>query len=217
MSMFKLKSAALGAALLASGASAGAVTLLSEGFDSVPALAGNGWVLNNLSSPGGSTGWYQGDGTIYAAQSGSDESYAAANFNNAPAGGTISNWLITPTFSTALATTITFYARADLFAPFFDQIAYGLSGGSSDSAAFTLGSPVTLGGDWTKYTVNVAAGGAGSTARFAIVYRGAADDANYIGIDTLAINAVPEPATWLMFGAGLIGLAVRRRQRGSAA
>jgi len=211
MSIFRLKSAALAAALLASGVSAQAVTLLSEDFASVATLAGSGWVLTNASSPVGSTGWFQGDSTIFAAQSGAAESYAAANYNNAASGGIVSNWLITPTFSTATEVVISFWAKGINEPGYFDVIGWGLSTGSSAIGSFDIQSATILPASWTKYTVHLDAQGAGTVARFAISYGGFAAAADYIGVDTLTVTAVPEPANWLMLGAGVLGLAVRRR------
>jgi PEP-CTERM motif len=68
-------------------------------------------------------------------------------------------------------------------------------------------------GDWTQYTLSFAAAGAGTLARFAMVYIGSSTTANYIGIDSLTVTSVPEPGTWLLMGAGMLGMAglVRRR------
>lgn len=207
------KRALMATAIASAAASSQAGTLLSENFGNVSALVGNGWVLNNQSTPGGTTNWYQGDAGIFAAQAGAAESYVAANYNNAPVGGTISNWLITPTFSTELAGTVSFWAKGDIFNGFSDHLAYGLnSAGGSNTGDFTLGSAVTVSGDWTLYSLAYGANGVGSTARFAIVYTGAADLSNYVGVDTLTVTSVPEPSSMLMLGAGLLGLAAFSRR-----
>ena len=207
------KRALMAIAIASAAASSQAGTLLSESFKNVSALAGSGWVLNNQSTPGGTTNWYQGDAGIFAAQAGPAESYAAANYNNAPVGGTISNWLITPTFSTELGGTVSFWARGDIFDGFSDHLAYGLSStGGSNTGDFTLGSAVTVSGDWTLYTLAYGANGVGSSARFAIVYIGEADLSNYVGVDTLTVTSVPEPSSMLMLGAGLLGLAAFSRR-----
>jgi hypothetical protein len=188
--------------------SAQAVTLLTESFDNVAGLSASGWSIVNNSSPLGSTDWYQGDSTIFTAQSGSAEAYVAANFNSAAAGGTINDLLITPAFSTAASGTVTFWAKADIQPGFSDQIVYGIY----SSGAFVAPTTVTLSGTWTLYTINFAAAGAGSNTRFAIDYTGLADTSNYIGVDTVTVTAVPEPTAALMLAAGLAGLAVARRR-----
>lgn len=210
MTSARLKPMALAAAFLVAGASAQA-SIIDEGFESFASLAGAGWVILNESSPLGSTSLTGGDPGIFAAQAGSAGSYVSGNYNNAAAGGTISSWLITPEFSTATDIVVSFYARADILAPYFDQIAFGFSSGGSSTIDFTLGAPVTLTGGWTQYSGTLLAQGAGTVGRFAIAYVGNADDANFIGIDTVAV--VPEPSTWLMFGAGLAGLASLNRRR----
>jgi len=200
--------------------SAQAATLLSEGFDNVGNLSSQGWVLSNTSNPVGLTGWFQGNESFFPAHSGEANSYAAANYNNAAAGGIINNWLITPEFATgANGATVSFWLRADAAAGFSDQLAFGFSNGSSDLGAFSMSTPVTIGTDgWMRYAFDVAAGG---NARFAMQYTGSADLANYVGIDTLSIDAiptaadVPEPTTMAILFAGVMGLAMsRRRKRG---
>jgi PEP-CTERM motif len=186
------------------------VVLLSENFDDVANL--NGWLKTYESTPGGSTQWYQGDQTLFAAQAGSSESYIAANYNSAPANGQIKDWLITPVFSTELRGEVTFWAKADLIPNYADKVSFGFSNGSSNTASFALGAVTTVAGDWTKYTVSYAAQGVGSTARFAILYSGAADQSNYVGIDTLKVTAVPEPTTWALMAIGLAGVALRGRR-----
>lgn len=208
--MFK-RAFAASALALAAASTAHANVLLTESFDNVAGLSGSGWVLFNLSSPIGTTNWFQGDSNIFASQAGAPSAYIAANFNNAAVGGTISNLLLSPVFSTVLPGTVSFFAKADIFAPYSDTITYGISSGTG----FVAPTSVTLSGDWTQYTFGFAAGGAGSSARFAISYNGPADTSNYIGIDTVAVTAVPEPAAVLMLACGLAGLGLLRRRAGA--
>ncbi len=70
----------------------------------------------------------------------------------------------------------------------------------------------TIGPDWTQFQVNFAGQGAGSTGRFAIVYTGPADSANYVGVDTFTV-AIPEPETWALMLVGFAGLGVMKRRR----
>jgi len=192
--------------------SAQAGALLNEGFDDVSGLAAKGWILNNASTEGGLTpNWFQGDQSIFRAQNGAANSYAAANYNNAGAGGNLDNWLITPEFSTGInGAIVSFWLRAAAVEGFSDQIAFGFGNGSD----FDLGAPVTVGTDgWVRYTARI--GGGQGDARFALQYTGAADFANYVGIDRLQVAEVPEPASTAILLAGAMGLALsRRRKRG---
>jgi hypothetical protein len=202
---------ALAVSFAATGAAQASTTLLDEGFDSYGSLAASGWLMNNLSSPVGSTGWYAGLTDVFAAQDGSG--YLAANFNNAVAGGTIDNWLISPEFSTAQGGTVTFWVRGAADAGYVDQFKVGFSSGSANTVDFLTGPTMTASQDgWTALSFAFAGHGVGSTARFAIEYTGAADSADYIGVDRLTVSAVPEPATTLLFAAGLLGLAAARRR-----
>ena len=215
MALSRLPSTLLASALALAGAAnaSAANTLVSEGFDndnSVYTLASHGWVLTNNSTPGGSTGWFSGEGFQFPSQGGAG--YAAADFNNAPAGGTIDNWLITPQFSTAIRGQVTVWLRGMAEDPYIDTVKFGFSTGGSEITDFTTGSLVTATGDWTQYTFAYVAAGAGSMARFAIEYTGDADLSNYMGVDTLSITAVPEPAAWAMFALGALGVAARRRR-----
>jgi hypothetical protein len=109
---------------------------------------------------------------------------------------------------------LTFYARTDSTS-FADALTVRLSPtGSAATADFTstlltLGS---LGTEWTLYSIAlpVAAG-----ARIAFEYNVAsALDADYIGIDSVAIStvtAIPEPESVVLLGLGLAGLMIRRR------
>ena len=212
--MMKKALVALAFSGMALSAQAGA--LLAEGFEDVGGLGAKGWVLNNASTPAGSTGWYQGDQSQFPALSGAAESYAAANYNNAAVGGNLANWLITPEFSTGVnGAIVSFALRAGAADGFSDQIAFGFSNGGSALTDFALASPITVGTDgWLRYSVRVSDTASG-TARFALQYTGAADFANYVGVDSLMVSAVPEPSTMMILFAGVMGLTMsRRRKRG---
>lgn len=199
-------------------ASAHADVLLQQNFDNVAGLTAAGWVMNNASTPGpGLTGsWYQGVSSVFAAHDGAANSYIAANYNAAPAGGFINNWLITPEFSTTGPVTVSFWLRGAFDPGYTDTVAFGFSQGGTLLSDFTMSASFAVPtNDWTLYTLTLAGGGAGSTGRFAIQYSGAADSMNYIGVDTLTVRTadVPEPATVLILASGLLGMAAARRRR----
>lgn len=212
----------IAAAMLSLAAAAHADPLISETFDNVSTLAANGWVLSNNSVPIGTTDWAQGDvnaaGDLFYGDGWTGGGYITGNYNNVDQSGAVpnaflNNFLITPTFSTELAGTVSFFAKAAVEDPYFDLIRVGFSNGSANPFLFSLTSAITLTGDWVEYTFSYAAGGIGSMARFAIDYTGFASNANYIGIDNLTVTPVPEPSTWAMFALGLGALAFYGRRR----
>ena len=216
MPISRLKTTLLASAMALAG-TANAATLLNEVFSgSLSALTTAGWVVTNLSSTVGTTSWFRPvDTDIFAAQDGS-ANYIAANYNSGVVGGTVDNWLITPTFSTATAGLVDLWIYSAGDAGYTDTVKFGFSTtGSSATSAFTTGSLVTVAGTWTEYTFAFAAAGAGSTARFAVEYTGNADTLDQIGIDSLTITtaAVPEPTTWTMFAFGAAALAAAARRR----
>ena len=212
---------AIGAlALIGTMATANAGVLLQEDFNQVATLSASGWVLNNLSPiPGEIADWYQGVPSTLTAHAGLPSQYIAASYLNATpvdanTPSAINNWLITPTFSVEKSGTITFWANAEAFPGYSDQLAFGLSDGSSTPGAFSLNPVFTVPtGGWTRYVLNFAGMGKGAVARFGIQYSGDTSTSNFVGVDSLLITAVPEPGTMMMFGAGLVGLMAARRRR----
>lgn len=209
-----MKKAIAAAALAAMTLSAQAAVVVNEDFENVPGLASSGWTFINASTPGGVTsGWFQGTTTYFDAQSGVSTSFAAANFNNTAAGGTISSWLLTPTFDASRGATVSFYLRA-AGEGYADQVNFGFinADGSFNSLPLTTVNPVPD-SDWTLYTATVGAA-AFDTARFAFQYVGTSDTANFVGLDSVTVTDVPEPASLALIAGGLLGLgAMRRRAR----
>lgn len=192
-------------------AQAQAAVLLTQGFNDYDALAGAGYVLINASlNVGSAPTWGWGDPNIFSAHAGSPNSYLSANFNNA-ASGPILNWFLTPGFSTAAGVVVRFQARSADDPGYVDSLAFGFSAGSAAPAEFALGPVVQVPGQWTQYTATLGARGAGSVGRFAIAYAGDYATSDFIGIDTLDITQLPEPASVLLLGAGLGLLALGRR------
>lgn len=212
------------ALLIGLSSTAAASTLLSEGFDSVGSLANSGWVSINKSTPGGSTGWFQGDASVFSAVSGAGNSYIAANYSNAGFGGNVDNWLLTPTMKLTNGTTITFYTRSNGAMPDALKVMLSLNGSSTNTSDFTttllsINSVLNSNGyptEWTKYTITLSGITGEISGRIAFNYAFAdtAKHGDYIGIDgvtvvspgtpiTTSVEGVPEPSTAGMLLAGL--------------
>ena len=209
----------------------------TEGFDDITTLAGNGWAQVNNSDSAANAPWFQGNASVFPANSGATNSYIATNF--ARSSGTVGNetlsvWLITPELLLQTGDTFSFLTRTTTGNPFPDRIEVRMSlagastnvGANSSSVGdfttllATVNPNLTVGGypeTWTQITVNVTGLTLGTHGRFAIRYfvtdggpNGA--NSNYIGVDDASYTAVPEPATMAVLGAGALALIRRRRK-----
>jgi len=189
-------------------------TLLDEGFEDVSSLASKGWVIDNRSSPLGnvSEGYFQGQPYLFEAQSGPINSYVASDFNAGTQGGSIADWLITPTFSTKYDGSVSFWVRSDPIVEYRDYFSYGLSGGGVSTAEFSLTRAQLVPYQWTQYTMSFTGTGQDTFGRLAIVHVGLADTSNHIGVDSVMVTAVPEPAPLVLLATGLLSLSLLRRR-----
>ncbi len=186
------------------------VTSLSESFDNViPA----GWVAINHSTNGSSgSAWFQGDSRQFNAYSGTDNSYAAANYQSVgrSGNGTINNWLITPELNLTNGGAITFYSRTVSGSKFADRLEIRLStngtstnvgSGVGDVGDFStvlekINSGLDVGGypdtGWTAYIVAIPPGS--SVGRVGLRYYvtnggSTGTNSNYIGIDEFSYQS----------------------------
>jgi len=193
----------------------------SEDFATVPPT---GWAVQNNSQPLGTRGWFQGDTTVFPAQSGATNSYIAANFDNTGSIGTISNWLFPPSRTFRNGDVVTFYTRTVTTPSYPERLQVRLStagsGTNVGATATSVGDFTTLLLDinptytvsgypvtWTQFSITLAglpAGGVvGRLAFRYFVENGGLNGGNsdYIGIDTFVYtSSVPTAASVTISG-----------------
>lgn len=210
----------------------------TQDFNDVSALAGQGWVRNNQSSPGASEpDWFQGNPGIFNSHVGPNNAYIAANFfNTGGSNATLSNWLLTPEATLANGSILTFWTRTVDPSALADRLQVRMSTNGSSTNVGT--GPASVGdfsnllldinpnygigtagypSAWTQFNVTVSGLANPVSGRFAFRYFvedggpiGTRSD--YIGLDTVSYEAVPEPATLLVLG-GIAAFAARRKRK----
>ena len=205
----------------------------TESFDNV-VVAGVGtgtvtsdnvWDFRNDSAPAGLSDWFNGNLAVFGPQAGAG--YVGVNFQSTSGVGTISNWLMSQVRTFNNGDTISFYTRT-VDTPFFPDrlhLKLSTSGASTAAASFStnlvsVNNGLTTGGypnTWTQFSVTLTGLGGPTSGRFAFHYdvpNGGPNGANsdYIGVDTVAYTAVPEPATMAALGLGVAAMLRRRRK-----
>lgn len=189
---------------------------LTEGFEDVTTLPSNGWAQINKSDPIGSTGWFQGNSSVFPAHAGDVTHYIGANFNNTAGTGTISNWLILPTRLLKNGDTLTFFTRTTTGSTWPDrlEVRMSLAGDSEDvgAGAFDVGDfdqlllsineNLIIDGypsEWTQVTIQLQLSqpvlGRLALRYFVINAGSTGSNSNYIGIDSLTYVEGP----WVTF------------------
>lgn len=192
-------------------------TPLNEGFNDIAILPGAGWFLQNNSQPLGTTGWFQGDTSLFAAQSGSANSYIAADYRNGSGTAIISNWLLTPPLTLHNGDQLIFFTRTVTNPSYPDRLQVRMS---TNGSSANVGVSATDVGDftsllldinptytttdyptsWTQFTATVTGVPSPTMGRLAFRYfaenagPGGAN-ADYIGIDTVSYHIAPTCAT----------------------
>ncbi|MDQ3110796.1 MAG: choice-of-anchor J domain-containing protein [Bacteroidota bacterium] len=210
-----LKTSALVIAGLVGSVTNSSAQAFSEDFNDITTLAASGWSLQNLSTPVGSTNWFQGTnvaaGGPFDSYNGAANAYIGANYNNTGSTGTISNWLMTPNRTFRNGDVFTFYSRKVSPDSYADRLEVRMStNGPSTNAganATTVGDFTTLVMSinptlvlgvypivWTQYTITISGLPAPTSGRLAFRYfvtgAGASgSNSDYIGID--AVNYTP--------------------------
>lgn len=181
---------------------------INESFADVTTLPGSGWSMQNLSTPAGTGTWMQGDGTGFAANSGTADEYIAVNYQSVTGANTISNWLFTPSRTFQNGDVISFFTRTVDAQQYADRLQLRLSlNGTSVNAGTTntsVGDFTTLLLDinptlnlttypetWTQYTVTLSGIATPTAGRLAFRYfvtNGGPSGSNsdYIGVDDFA-------------------------------
>lgn len=136
----------------------------------------------NHSVPLGTTGWFQGNGAVFPAQSGDQTSYIAANYSNgenpgapgrqslasrprlqpdtpplssptpSPPSDAISNWLLSPTMTLQNGATLTFQTRTVDVPQFPDRLQVRLS---TNGASTNVGTTALDVGDFTTLMLDI--------------------------------------------------------------
>ncbi|WP_264520499.1 T9SS-dependent choice-of-anchor J family protein [Flavobacterium sp. N1994] len=188
-----------------------AQNLISQNFDDITTLEPSGWIFSNLANNVGSTTWFQGTDTVFAANSGATTSYIGANFNSITGSGRISTWLFTPML-TGLQNgdIISFYTRTTINpATYPDRLELRISTEATEvmpNAPNNVGSFTTLAlsvnptmnttdypAIWTQYSYTITGLSGPTDCRIALRYHvqqggPTGINSNYIGIDNFSVD-----------------------------
>lgn len=208
--MNRIKFAVLSGLAVLAFAGAASAQPLSEDFVVAPPA---GWQAINNSVPLGTTTVFQGNTTVFAAQSGAPSSYAGMNFNATTGNNTISVWLITPTrVGIQNNDTWSFWTRTVDVPNFPDRLEFRLSTNGScnpgttptstgDFATLltTVNPTLTVAGYpnvWTQFqgTLSGITGAVNGCFAFRYFVTGGGPsglNSDYIGVDTFQYSPIP--------------------------
>ena len=215
---------------------------ITEGFDTVTnGLPNASWATqNNSFMP--ALGYFQGNPTVFAANSGASNSYIGVDNESTSAldatGDTISNWLIAPTVLLNNGDRVSFFTRTVDAPAFADRLQFLLSANGASTDVGTLPGDVgdftnllldinptldltSYPNNWTQFSVILSGLSGPTSGRFAFRYFVTdggpnGNNSDYIGIDDFAYTPVPEPGSMALIGAAAIGFVGYRRRRQAA-
>ncbi len=183
------------------------------------------WINNSAGGPGLVSWNIQTNSTVFPAHDGI--SFLSANFNSSTGANNIDNWIFSPVRTLSNGDTFSFWTRTQANpATWADRLNLMVStnGASTSFGDFTQVLSVnpqvtTTGypGEWTEFSYTVVGLNAPVSGRFAFNYNvpnggPSGANSNFIGIDSVSYQSVPEPATMLVLGLGAAAAAARRRR-----
>lgn len=188
-------------------------TQLSEGFTAPFGFNSNGWAMQNNSSPTSTLAWFQGQPSVFSANSGAAADYAAVNFNATTGTGNISVYLITPTITIQNGAVLQFATRTESVpAQYPDRMQVRMSYGTGVNVGTTASSVGTFTyvvddinqnltttgypGSWTVYSYTLSGITNPGPGRFAFRYYvpgggPSGSYSNFIGLDDVEYTLIP--------------------------
>ncbi len=124
------------------------IVLVNQTFNTAIPLPA-GWASQNLSSPVGLTGWFQGNNAVFPGNTA--PGYIGANFNNTTGANTISNWLFMPNVTLKNGDVLRFFTRR-VASSFPDRLQVRMS---TNGASVNAGASNTSVGDFTTLLLDI--------------------------------------------------------------
>ena len=191
------------------------------------AFSSGTWHATNITVPLGTLGWFCNPDPVNAVGTHTGPGVANASFEDGSGLADINNFLMSPVRTLKNGDQISFWTRT-VDSPFFPDrliVKMSTSGSSTSTGAFTntlltINPNLTVQGYpsvWTQFTITLSGLGGPTSGRFAFNYNvngGGPSGANsdFIGIDDVAYQAGPEPASMIALGLGAAALLRRRRK-----